>query len=60
MSGLIAVNYKRESIMRRYSLRFMGSPSSSTSIAVVVLIGVDRAFKSPNLNFLRMSFVYLA
>jgi hypothetical protein len=38
----------------------MGSPSSSTSSAVVVLIGVDRGFESSILNYLRMSFVYLA
>jgi hypothetical protein len=42
MSGLVAVKYKRESIMLRYSFWSTGSPSSSASSAVVVLIGVDR------------------
>jgi hypothetical protein len=48
MSGLVAVKYKRES---------MGSPSSSVSSIVVVLIGVDKGFDSSILNFLRMSFM---
>jgi hypothetical protein len=60
MSGLVAVKYKREPIMLWYSFWSMGSPSSSTSSAVVVLIGVDRGFESSILNYLRMSFVYLA
>jgi hypothetical protein len=57
MSGLIAVKYKRESIMLQYSFWSMGSPSSSVSNVVVVLIGVDRGFDSSILNFLRMSFM---
>jgi hypothetical protein len=60
MSGLVAVKYKRELIMLWYFFWFTGSPSSSASSAVVVLIGVDGGFESSILNFLRMSFVYLA
>jgi hypothetical protein len=60
MSGLIAVKYKREQIMLGYSFWSTGSPSSSASSAVVVLIAVDRGFQSSILNFLTMSFVYLA
>jgi hypothetical protein len=60
MSGLFVVKYKREPIMLRYSLWSTSSPSSSASSAVVVLIRVDRGFKSSILNYLRMSFVYLA
>jgi hypothetical protein len=60
MSGLVAVKYKRELILLRYSFRSTGSPYSSTSRAVVVLIGIDRGFESSMWNFLRMSFVYLA
>jgi hypothetical protein len=60
MFGLVAVRYKREPIMIRYSFWSMGSPSSSVSSVVVVLIGVDRGFESSILNFLRMSSVYLA
>jgi hypothetical protein len=60
MSGLVAVKYKREPIMLRYSFWSRGSLSSSTSSAVVVLISVDKGFESSILNFLRMSFVYLA
>jgi hypothetical protein len=60
MSGLVAVKYKREPIMLRYSLWSTDYPSSSASSVVVVLIGVDRGFESSILNFLRMSFVYLA
>jgi hypothetical protein len=59
-SGLVAVKYKREPIMLRYSFWSTGSPSSSASSAVVVLIGVGRGFESSILNFLRMFFVYLA
>jgi hypothetical protein len=59
MSSLVVVKYKRELIMLWYSWS-TGSPSSSVSSAVVVLIGVDRGFESSILNFLRMSFVYLA
>jgi hypothetical protein len=59
MSGLVAVKYKREPIMLRYSCWSTGSPSSSASSAVIVLICVDRGLKSSILNFLRMSFVYL-
>jgi hypothetical protein len=59
MSGLVIVKYKREPIMLRYSWS-TGSPSSSMSSIVVVLIGVDRGFETSILNFLRMSFVYLA
>jgi hypothetical protein len=57
MSVLVAVKYKRELIMLRYSFWSTGSPSSSTSSAVV-LINVDRGFQSSILNFLRMPFVY--
>jgi hypothetical protein len=60
MSGLVAVKYKREPIMLWYSFWSTGSPSSSVSSAVVILIGVDRGFESSILNFLMMSFVYLA
>jgi hypothetical protein len=60
MSGLVAVKYKREPIMLQYSFWSTGSPSSSASSAVVLPIGVDRGFESSILNFLRMSFVYLA
>jgi hypothetical protein len=60
MSSLVAVKYKMESIILRYSFWSMGSPSSSSSSAVVILIGVDRGFEKSILNFLRMSFVYLA
>jgi hypothetical protein len=60
MSGLVAVKYKREQIMLRYSFWSTSSSSSSASSAVVVLIIVDRGFESSILNFLRMSFVYLA
>jgi hypothetical protein len=60
MSGLVDVKYKREPVMLRYSLWSKGSPSSSALSVVVVLIGVDRGFKSSILNFMRMSFVYLA
>jgi hypothetical protein len=60
MSDLIVVKYKREPIMLRYSFLSRGSPSSSASSAIVVLIGVDRGFESSILNFMRMSFVYLA
>jgi hypothetical protein len=60
MSGLIAVKYKRESIMLQYSFWSTGSVYSSSSSAVAVLIGVDRGFESCILNFLRMSFAYLA
>jgi hypothetical protein len=60
MSSLVTVKYKREPIMLRYSFWFTASPSSSASSAVVVLIDVNRSFKSSILNFLRMSFVYLA
>jgi hypothetical protein len=51
MSDLVAVKYKRETIMLRYSLWSTGSPSSSASSAVVVFIGVDRGFESSILNF---------
>jgi hypothetical protein len=54
MCNLVAVKYKREPIMLWYSF------CSSTSSAVVVLIGVGRGFDLSILNFLRMSFVYLA
>jgi hypothetical protein len=60
MSGLVAVKYKREPIMLWYSFWSTGSPSSSTSSIVVVLIGVERGFELSILNFLRMCFVYLA
>jgi hypothetical protein len=60
MSGLVAVKYRREPIMIWYFFWSTGSPSSSASSAVVVLIDVDRDFESAILNFLRMFFVYLA
>jgi hypothetical protein len=60
MFGLVTVKYKREPIMLQYSFWSMRSPSSSAPSAVVVLIGVDGGFESSILNFLRMSFVYLA
>jgi hypothetical protein len=60
MSGLVAVKYKREPIMLRYSFWSIGSPSSSSSSVVVILVGVDTGFESSILNFLSMSFVYLA
>jgi hypothetical protein len=60
MFGLVAVKYKREPIMLQYSFWSTGSPTLSASSAVVVLIVVDRGFESSILNFLRLSFVYLA
>jgi hypothetical protein len=60
MSGLVAVKYKRELIMLRYSFWPTCSPSSSALSVVVIHIGVDRGFESSILNFLRMSFMYLA
>jgi hypothetical protein len=60
MSGHVAVKYKREPIMLRYSFWSTGSSSSFASSAVVVLIGVNRGFESSIFNFLRISFVYLA
>jgi hypothetical protein len=60
MSGLVTVKYKREPIMLQYSFWSTGSSSSSGSSAVVTLIGIERGFESSILNFLRMSFVYLA
>jgi hypothetical protein len=60
MSCLVAVKYKREPIMLQYSFWSTGSPFSSASSAIFALIGVDRGFESSILNFLRMSFVYLA
>jgi hypothetical protein len=60
MSGLIAIKYKREPIMLRFSFWSTSSPSSSTSSVVIILIGIDKSFESSIMNFLRMSFVYLA
>jgi hypothetical protein len=60
MPGLVVIKYKRELIMLRYSFWSTGSQSSSASSIVVILISVDRRFESSILNFLRMSFVYLA
>jgi hypothetical protein len=60
MSGLVAVKYKREPIMLWYSFWSTGYPALSALSDVVVLIGVDRSFESSILNFLRMSFIYLA
>jgi hypothetical protein len=60
MSGLIAVKYKWEPIMLMHFFLSMGSPSSSAPSVIVVLIDLDRGFESSILNFLRMSFVYLA
>jgi hypothetical protein len=48
MSDLVVVKYKREPIMLWYSFWSTGSPSSSTSSVVVVLIGVDRGFERPS------------
>jgi hypothetical protein len=39
MSGLVAVEYKREPIILRYAFWSTGSPSSSMSSVAVVLIG---------------------
>jgi hypothetical protein len=58
MSVLVAVKYKCEPIMLRYSFWSTGSPSPFASRVVFVLIGVDRGFESSILNFLSMSFVY--
>jgi hypothetical protein len=58
MSDLVAVKYKREPIMLWYSFWSKGSPSSSASSTIVVVIGVDKGFELSILNFLRMSFVY--
>jgi hypothetical protein len=60
MFSLVAVKYKREPIMFRYSFWSTGSLSSSALSVVVVLIDVDRGFESSILNFLRISFVYSA
>jgi hypothetical protein len=60
MSGLAAVKYKREPIMLWYSFWSKGSLLSSASSVVVVLISVDKGFELSILNFLRMSFMYLA
>jgi hypothetical protein len=60
MFGLVAIKYKRDPIMLLYSFWSTSSSSSSASSVVVVLIGVDKGFESSILNFLRMSFVYLA
>jgi hypothetical protein len=48
MSDLVVVKYKREPIMLWYSFWSTGSPSSSASSVVVVLIGVDRGFERPS------------
>jgi hypothetical protein len=60
MSDLIVIKYKREPIMLRYSFESTGTPSTSVSIVVVVLISVNMGFESSILNFPRMSFMYLA
>jgi hypothetical protein len=60
LSSLFTVKYKRESIMLWFSFWSTVFPTSSTSSVVVILIGVDRGFESSILNFLRISFVYLA
>jgi hypothetical protein len=60
MSGLAAVWYRREPIMLRYYFWSTCSPSSSASRVVVVLISVAMALEFSMLNFLTMSFVYLA
>jgi hypothetical protein len=60
MSGLVVVKYKKEPIMLWYFFWSTGYPSSSASSAVAVIISVDMGFESSILNFLRMSFVYLA
>ena len=59
MSGLVAVKYRREPIMLRYSFWSTGSPYSSTSNTAIVLIGVDRGLESFIPNFFNMSLVYL-
>jgi hypothetical protein len=51
MSGLVLVRYRREPIMLRYSFYSTGSPSSSASSTIVVLIGVDKGLESSILNF---------
>jgi hypothetical protein len=40
MSGLVAIKLRSDPIILRYSFWYTCSPSSSASIAVVVLIGV--------------------
>jgi hypothetical protein len=45
MSSLAAIKYKRELIMLRYSFWSTGSPSSSVSSIVVVLISVEKGFE---------------
>jgi hypothetical protein len=60
MFGLVVVRYRREPIMLCYSFGPTNSPSSSVSSAVVILISVDKDLESYFLNFLMMSFVYLA
>jgi hypothetical protein len=46
MSSLVAVKYKREPIMLRYSFCSTGSLSSSASNVIVVLDDFDRGFES--------------
>jgi hypothetical protein len=60
MSGLVAVKYRSDLIMLRYSFWSTCSPSLSASRVVVVLIGVAMALESSILNILTMSLVYLA
>jgi hypothetical protein len=59
MSGLVAIKYRSDPIMLRYSFWSTCLPSSSALRAVVVLIGVAMALESSILNFLTMSLVYL-
>jgi hypothetical protein len=59
MSGLVAVKYKSDPIMLRYSFWSTISPSSSASKATVVDMGVERGLASPMSNFFKTSFVYL-
>jgi hypothetical protein len=60
MSGLVAVMYRSDLIMLRYSFWSTSSPSSTTSRAVVALIGIAMALESSILNFPTMSLVYFA
>jgi hypothetical protein len=60
MSSLVAVKYRSDPIMLRYSFWSTCSPSSSASRVVVVLIGIVMALESSILNFLTMFLVYFA
>jgi hypothetical protein len=58
MSGLVAVKYRSDPIMLRYSFWSTCSHSLSALRAIVILIGVTMALESSILNFLIMSLVY--